>query len=50
MGVLVDGSRGKICGCWGRTGVEKRAEENDLAGVNAEGVDLIGSAKGLALS
>lgn len=48
MGVLVEGSREKVCCCWGRTGVEKR-EEKDLAETTAELVALVCSVNGLAL-
>jgi hypothetical protein len=49
VGVLVDGSREKVCSCWGRTGMEKREEEKDLAETIAELVALVCSVNGLAL-
>lgn len=49
VGVHVDGGREKGCGCWGRTGVERRVEEKGLEEVNAEGVALVCSVNLLAL-
>lgn len=49
VGMLVDGSREKVCSCWGRTGVEKREEEKDLAETIADLVALVCSVNGLAL-